>query len=218
MKRFFYSFFLFLCISAPMAAQDSPTTLFGSLDNVRITGFGGPIVGFGVLDGTATVFSGGGGAVMFNNFFFGGYGSNMVVPSVNRSINGIDYRLRTQHGGLWTGYDIQAHRLIHFTTSVKFGWGRLRFYTPGASFFNDGHSALDERFVMITPEVGVEVNITRFMKVAFTGGYNTAFYNAISADDGSPINLNGQYGTITFKFGWFGKRGPLRELQDIIRN
>lgn len=218
MKRFFYIFLFVTCLSEVIVAQNKPATLFGNLDNVKITGFGGPIVGFGVLDGSATVFSGGGGAVMLNNFFFGGYGANMVVPSVNRQINGLDYRLRMQHGGLWTGYDIQANRLIHLTTSVKIGWGRVRLYQPGTSFFNDDISTLSERFVMLTPELGVEVNITRFMKIAFTGGYNAGFYNAIQEDNGSTINLNGQYGAITFKFGWFGSKGPIREIRDAIKD
>ncbi|OJJ16121.1 hypothetical protein BKI52_35735 [marine bacterium AO1-C] len=218
MKRFFYSFLLIICFGASSMAQDAPTTLFGNLNNVKITGFGGPIVGFGVLDGTATVFSGGGGAVMFNNFFFGGYGSRVAISNVSRTINGIDYRLKTQYGGIWTGYDIQANRLIHFTSSVKLGWGRLRFYEEGRSFFDNALSNFHEQFFMITPELGVEINITRFMKIALTGGYNAAFYNAVQTDNGSSINLNGQYGSITFKFGWFGKKGPIREIKDMIKN
>lgn len=218
MKHFFYSFLLMVGLSTSIIAQNAPATLFGNLNQVKITGFGGPIVGFGMLDGTATVFSGGGGAVMFNDFFFGGYGAKVAIPNVTRQIGQVDYRLRTQQGGLWAGYDIQAHRLIHFTSSVKIGWGRLRFYQQERSFFDNALSNFHEDFLMITPELGVEVNITRFMKVAFTGGYNAAFHNAVQEDNGSKINLNGQYGSITFKFGWFGKKGPIQEIRDMIKD
>lgn len=218
MKQFILSVFFSVCLVGIVQAQDAPATLFGNLGNVKISGFGGPTVSVGVLDGTAAVFNGGGGAVMLNNFFFGGYGSNMSVPNVTRRIEGEDLRVKMQHGGLWAGYDIQAHKLVHFTTSFKLGWGSVRFYRPGTSFSDDAQSIRSERFMMMTPEVGVEVNITKFMKVALTGGYRVGVYSAITEDNGSNINLNGQYASLTFKFGWFGKKGPLKEIKDAIRN
>ena len=123
-----------------------------------------------------------------------------------------------QHGGLWAGYDIQAHKLVHLTTSFKIGWGNVRLYRSNTSFYDEAQSVRNERFMMMTPEVGVEVNITRFMKIALNGGYQLGVYDGIEEDNGSKINLSGQYASLTFKFGWFGKKGPLKKIKDAIKN
>ena len=95
MKQFILSTFFSLCLVGLVQAQDSPATLFGNLSNIKISGFGGPVVGVGVLDGSATMLNGGGGAVMLNNFFFGGYGISTTMPNVTRRIGGEDLRVRT---------------------------------------------------------------------------------------------------------------------------
>lgn len=217
MKRFLISILCSLWFAGIPLAQNQPVTLFGNMGGVKISGFGGPSIGVGVVDGTATMFNGGGGAIMFNNFFFGGYGTSNSIPNVTRQIGGKEARLRMQHGGIWTGYDIQAHRMVHFTTNVQIGWGNIRLYRSYSSFFDDAQSIVHERFATISPELGIEVNITRFLKIALTGGYRVAFYKEIQQDNGSNINLDGQYGSLTFKFGWFGKTGPLKAIKGALK-
>lgn len=217
MKQLILSLFVSFSLLSVAQAQDAPATLFGGTGNVKISGFGGPTVSVGVVDGTVAVFNGGGGGVMFNNFFFGGYGSNMSFSTVTRSIGGEDLRLRMRHGGLWFGYDARAHKLIHLTSSLKLGWGNLQFYRSQSSFYNDSQSVRQDRLFMLTPEIGLEVNITKFMKIALTGGYRWGVVNAIQEDNGSEVSLNGQYAAITFKFGWFGKNGPVKEIRNIMK-
>lgn len=216
-------FILILCLSVGLlsiaqAQNDTPATLFGGTGNVKVSGFGGPTISVGVVDGSVAVFNGGGGGVMLNNFFFGGYGSNMSFSTVTRTIDNEQLRLRMSHGGLWLGYDAQAHKLLHLTSSLKLGWGNLQFYRSHSNFYNDSQSVKQEQFFMLTPEVGVEVNITKFMKIALTGGYRVGIANAITEDSGSVINLNGQYAALTFKFGWFGKNGPIKEIRNMIKD
>ncbi|WP_299457747.1 hypothetical protein [uncultured Microscilla sp.] len=218
MKQFILTMFLSLSIASLSQGQDNPTTLFGGSGNMKISGFGGPTVSLGVIDGSIAMFNGGGGAIMFNNFFFGGYGSNMSFSTVTRSVGGENLRLRMRQGGLWFGYDAQAHKLVHLTSSLKMGWGHLRFYRSTTSFYDDTQSVLREHFFMLTPEAGIEVNITKFMKIALTGGYRIGFSNTIKEDDNSRINLNGQYMALTFKFGWFGKSGPITEIKKLIKD
>ncbi|OJJ22211.1 hypothetical protein BKI52_09235 [marine bacterium AO1-C] len=209
MKKLLFSVCILFSVFTAGQTQNEPATLFGNIKQVNIRGFGGPMVALTTLDGAATLSIGGGGAVLINNFFIGGYGLSTVSSNVQRRVSGEDLYLKTSQGGFWLGYDFTPSSLIHFTTSTRLGWGRLRLYREinSLTFPNDNEdrSVFTEGFGVITPELGIEVNLTRFMKVAFTGGYQIAFSNNFKTDAVSAIDLNGALGAITFKFGWFGR-------------
>lgn len=210
MKKITLSLLIALCTFIAGQAQNEPTTLFGKGNKVRVSGFGGPSVGLSMLDGTLTMTLGGGGGVMLNNFFIGGYGSTTTTPNVKRTVRGENLRLKLTHGGIWTGYDIMTNKVVHLTTSLKIGWGYLRLYRDNSTFlfpdYEEDRSAISELVGTVTPELGVEINMTHFFKLAITGGYQIGYYNNIKTDEGNNINLSGAYGAIAFKFGLFGKR------------
>jgi len=55
----------------------------------------------------------------------------------------------------------------------------------------------------LTPEAGVEVNVTNFFKLGLTGGYR--WVNGINQLPGLENNdFSSPVGTITFRFGGFG--------------
>lgn len=161
--------------------------------------FGAPIYEFTVKDGIQGGVGGGGGLV-FRNFFLGAYG----VASLNglEDILEIDdlNKLDLSHGGLWLGYTPFSYSVIHPYSSVRAGWGvlDLDFDDPDLEFDD-----LDQVYV-ITPELGIEINITKWFRVAGTAGYR----HIAGVNDNTPTtvtdSLNGFIGGVTLRFGWFG--------------
>ena len=180
---------LFCLASLQLVAQEE--TLFGDLSVVGA--FGGPLIEIGSINGEVVADVGGGGALILNNVFFGGYGLGTDFASAR--IDQIDYDIRFSHGGLWFGVTQNEHKLTHFYSSLRVGWGRARLQRDGETEFRD-------RLFVLTPEVGVEFNITSFFKVGLTGGYR--WVNGINK---LPTLENGDFsspiGTITFRFGGF---------------
>lgn len=190
-----------LLACAPLQAQHE--TLFG--DFSTFGAFGGPILEFSSINGQMTADVGGGGALILDGFFIGGYGMGTEFPSITleREIDGqlmdIDYNIRLGQGGLWLGYVHNAPKLIHVFSSLKIGWGK-------AELKHDEFGLPSDRIFALTPELGVEVNISSFFKLGFTAGYRLV--NGINRlptlgndDFSSPV------GTLTFRFGGFGEYG-----------
>lgn len=208
MKKITLSVWMVLLAICTIQAQDRPATLFGN-SQIKISGFGGPSISVSMLDGAGTLNMGGGGGVILGNFFIGGYGTSTVTPNVRRMVNNESLRLKLTQGGIWTGYAFSPSKLLHLTTSLKAGLGSLRLFRSNNSFvfnnyYDDDRSVRSELVGTLLPELGVELNLTHFFRIAFTGGYQMGFYdNAITTDTGNKINLNGGVGAITFKFGWF---------------
>ena len=103
------------------------------------------------------------------------------------------------HGGLWLGATPGSYNVIHPYVSVKAGWGvlELDFDDPNQRFDD-----LDQVFVL-TPEVGMEFNLTRWMRLS--GGLGYRYVSGIN--DANPIepgDLRGLTANLTLRFGWFG--------------
>ncbi|MCB0651437.1 MAG: hypothetical protein KDC85_09205 [Saprospiraceae bacterium] len=172
-------------------------TLF---NHVKVRGaFGGPIIESGFKNSLGNSVGGGGGLV-FNNMFIGGYGMGSV--DFEKLINDELEVLDIGHGGLWIGGSLPTYKMLHFYGSTRIGWGAVNVQFDNVHHYND----LDKIFVL-TPEIGLEMNITHWFRIAASAGYRwvdgtneTLGYN----DD----DFSGYIGALTFRFGWFGwKRG-----------
>ncbi len=180
---------MFALLSIQVSAQQE--TLFDDFDIMGA--FGGPILEIGSLSGEIGADVGGGGALIVNNFFLGGYGMGTDYPET--SINGRDYNVRFKHGGFWLGYTYREYKLAHLYSSVKIGWGKAQLRRNGETDFTDRH------FTM-TPELGIEFNLTDWFKLSFAGGYR--WVNGISVlPDLDNTDFSSPVGIITFRFGGF---------------
>jgi len=178
-----------------VSAQEE--TLF---DNARVVGaFGGPFVEYGEILEEGGVMVGGGGALQFQRFFFGGYGIGTNFPQT--LIDDDYYTVNLGHGGFWLGYTIPSHKLFHVYASAKTGWGRIRFKEDRSD--KDSDAIYSDRIFAFTPELGVEVNVTDFFRVALTGGYHLVTDVDNLPAEYSDDDFSGFMGGLTFRFGSF---------------
>ena len=184
----------FLLLSTSGFAQE---TLFGRQHGTRVSGFGAPIVEISEINGQVGTSVGIGGGLMLDNFFIGIYGLGSLhglAPNIDQD-QPIDVFLT--HGGIWTGFDIAPNQAVHITTQLRTGWG--------VALFNIEEDLsdyeLDDQVWVVTPEIGVEINMTHFFKIALTGGYR--WVHDIDAPGYSSEDFASPVGSIALKFGSF---------------
>lgn len=129
--------------------------------------FGGPYLTVSSLDNNAAVMLGGVTGVRLKNWSLGVYGQWMV-SGIRRNVEGKEnLKLNFGHGGLWVGYDHQPDKHIHFVSNLQIGWGRARFRDTQAKEI----AFQDQNLLVLTPEIGVEINVIDFMSLRISGGY-----------------------------------------------
>ncbi|MEM9885275.1 MAG: hypothetical protein AAF849_05225 [Bacteroidota bacterium] len=196
MKHLMVSFVLLLTVSSLSAQRDR--TLFSG--NNRTGFFGAPI--FEYYDfgegGDFEVASGGGGALILGDFFIGGYGLGDInlIEIIEEERANIDLG----HAGLWFGATPFQQSALHPYLSVRAGWGAADIE------IDDNNFSYNDRFFIISPEVGLEVNVFRWFRIAATAGYQ--WYNGLddTAQFGNEIDLNNLRAGLTLRFGAFGRK------------
>jgi hypothetical protein len=184
-------------ISETRPAHKKQQTLF---NNARVRGgFGGPIFSWSSSANNKTGYgAGGGGGVILDQFFIGafGMGETLDAPQIGKP------QLALGYGGLWMGYCIPSHKILHLYTSVKLAGGGV-----GTTNFRDDWEIEDDlhdiTFVAI-PEAGIELNIARWMRVSGSVGYRFVEgfegYGTYGKKD-----LNAPVYNLSIRFGFFGK-------------
>ncbi len=188
--------FLAVLLTATIGLQAQHETLF---NQARVVGaFGGPITEYGLSNNLGTSV-GGGGALVINSFFIGGYGMASVDFDQLYEEGDIDV-LDIGHGGFWLGGTFQPHSLVHMYGSARLGWGAINIDLNG----NTPYRELDKIFVA-TPEIGLELNVTRWFRLAGTVGYR--YVAGVNEDRGlTGDDFSGAIAGVTLRFGWFGRR------------
>ena len=169
-------------------------TLF---NRARVVGaFGAPITEFSQFKGDYIVSTGGGGGLIIDDFFIGGYGMGTV--DINEFIeDNEEIEMEMAHGGFWLGYTNRSYKLVHIFASTKLGWGGI-----DIEIDDQGYRTNDNIFV-VTPELGIELNVFRWFKIAGTVGYRSVSgVNSITGQ--SNKDFSGLAGTLTFRLGGFG--------------
>ncbi len=172
-------------------------TIFG--DARVVGGFGSPIFEFGLGNDLSTS-SGGGGGVVIGNAFLGGYG--MASVNLEDLLNDNDIKeLEIGHGGFWLGYTYKPYRLVHLYSTAKIGWGAVNIRVDNG--FDPFDEDTDQIFVL-TPELGLEVNIFKWFRVAGAAGYRW-----VNGTNGKGMyedeDFSGTVASLTLRFGWFGR-------------
>ena len=196
MKRIFL-----LVITAMLAfqAQAQDRTLLGP--SSRIGFFVSPYLEFGPLNQPWEASIGGGAGLVLGNGFIGVYGAAGADYEQLLQENEFD-RIDLAHGGLWLGYNPKQHWLFHPYTTVRVGPGVVNIETNGWNDYVDN-------VVVISPELGVEMNLTKFLRLAGTAGYR--WVDGVSTPGLKDNDFTGWTGTVTLRLGYFGRDRRVRD-------
>ncbi len=169
-------------------------------------GFGGPTFSYSKVKGHEGYGAGGGGGVVFDNLFLGAYGSGELFDI--QRVNASDYTLALGHGGLWVGYAFPTRSAIHLYASAKIGGGGVAI-SEQSKWWNDPDrlefEEFDEAVFVALPEVGVELNLFHWMRVAGTIGYR--YVDGFRGTPGlGQQDLSAPVYGLSVRFGWFGHR------------
>lgn len=204
MKRIVGILALGMLLSGSLFGQTE--TLFG---HARVVGgFGAPIIEWGLNNDLSTSV-GGGGAIVIDEFFIGGYGIGSIDFEQLLDDGTVD-RLELGHGGFWLGYAIGSFNVLHLHLGGRIGWGAVN---VDLTDNNIRYSDLDRVFVM-TPEAGLELNVTKWFRLSGGIGYRWVQgidENNIALEQDA---LDGLVATLGVKFGWFGNRYNRRNRHD----
>lgn len=195
MKRSLIS--LILLVGSITVGLSQQETLFSR--SRIVGGFGGPIVEFGQIKGQSATSVGGGGGIVIDNVFIGAYGVGSI-EDFRYQFDDERFEMDLAHGGLWLGYSPYTYRVVHPYASARIGWGFADIKNNPFEFREDG-----DAIYVITPEVGVELNVTRFFRIAGSVGYR--FVGDVDQlDNYRNKDFSSLTGQLTFRIGWFGNK------------
>ena len=226
--KYYYKFSLIMILLVSVlnaSSQNEPKYLFEK-SKLTVSAFGAPYAEFSMLNDQFAFTGGGGAALIFNNsFFIGGYGAGLVTHHYRNDMDTsvLKYlsmsmtatpRISFRHGGVWLGYAYKANSLVHAAISAKIGWGNISIFDPNTDPNYEGNKAQD-RVMVITPQVELELNLTPWLRLNIGAGYRVIagidkayrykdskaeikYYN--SKDFNSPV------GTISLFIGGFTKK------------
>lgn len=185
-----------LFYSTAIFSQDTEyKTIFGAKKN-DFTGSGGFDMAVYSLGGSAGLGTGGSGGIILNKqVILGGYGESISIEK-KYEINQYDYSyISMTHGGLWFGYIYKGDFPVHPSAGTRIGWGSV---TLDDKFQN----SFDDPIFVLIPSLELELNVTRFLRISFSGLYQFTF-GINMFDDLNNKDFSGPGGRISFKFGWF---------------
>ena len=174
-------------------AQSSATTeearYLINLSETKLSGFGNTHSEATLVGNRIAYVSGASGAFLFNYTFYAGIYSlglesrhlfEDIYPATHHPDNNvlqpthINNRLQFNHGGLMLGYIHNPNKLWHINTNIKFGRGKIALMDKNFNFLDFEQHHRDWVGV-ITPEVDIEVNLTRWCKLGFSFGYRWVY-------------------------------------------
>lgn len=191
---------LMVAATVPSLAYAQDEYLFGSGPR-DIGGFGGPIYRVTQLAGETMAIGGGGGAMLINRrFAIGGMGVGGTT-NVDAIIGGSPVRgeMDFGYGGLTLEVITRPSKLVHATYGLLIGGGGISIWPDDLRPRNPTDST--EVFGVTEPQLGIELNVAKWMRIGVTGSYRFVFGAEVPklVDD----NLSGASGSLVFRFGKF---------------
>lgn len=187
---------LWLCATAAFAAEQ--TLITGELEH---GGYGSPVIRFTTINNDFAVMVGGQGGWIINHKLVlgvGGYGlvtdHDMLSPDYKNKKLGMGY------GGFFLGYVDNSDRIAHPACQILIGAGSIEERDQdGDDSWDDPNN--NDAFFVVEPQMGLEVNLTYFMRMELSMGYR--WVNGVERFGYTDSDIGGPSGSLTIKFGRF---------------
>jgi hypothetical protein len=184
--------------------DDDPQTLFGPDSFLRHSGwYVAPSFGMTGALGHVGYLTGLRGAWVMNRTFAIGLAANGFGGNVLHSdslATDVDRRMAGGYGGVLLQYNVAPDRLVHGFVDSTIGGGAACYDTDDANRSESCPSAA--AFFVFEPSANVEVNVTKFMRVAVGGGYRLALSDTMNKGLASS-DLSGFLARANLEFGEF---------------
>ena len=107
--------------------------------------------------------------------------------------------LTVAHGGAWVGYTYRTQDILHLYSSIRFGAGKAILHHPAA---DQEIGSIDDHITHIQPEIGIEMNLTNFLRIG--GSLSYSFYDSLGKiPDYTNESLSGFRTMIGLRIGRF---------------
>lgn len=203
MKKIILFAIIGLVVLPSVRAQDDEEfkTIFQKKEDkrVRVTGFGGPMMAFTAIEKDFAHMMGGGGAILVGNTFFGGYGMGKTNKTAYK--HNEEYNLGFGHGGLWGGYIFGAYSPVHLVLSAQVGWGNISLKPDIPDI--DVESISSESIFVLTPNIELEMNFSRFLRLGIGGSISYVTGAGITRTSYTTNDFLKPALTLSLKFGYF---------------
>lgn len=162
-------------------------------------GYGAPEIKATTLAGDGVVLAGGeAGWILAHSLVLGAGGyttlTNVVAPASLQAPTG-DARLGLGYGGIRAAAIFADESRLHGVFGVLVG--------GGSAWSENGHASIHrlDGFLVIEPELNLELNVTHFLRVALGGGYRFAANGDVAGF--SPSRLGGPVALMAVRLGEF---------------
>ena len=164
------------------------------------------------LNSNISTFAGGGGGLLFDHrLLVGAYGMGLT-SQVQRAFpyNGQEWEARFNfgHGGLWLQYGLMSSKAAHPAIGLQLGWGTIAWNFHGDDEYENGNQPYfgptdkTDQVLVITPTVGMQLNITRWFRPDVVLGYRIV--DGSDLEGTSSSDLDGLFLGINLMFGGLG--------------
>lgn len=212
MKRTTITLCMLLLVTCALAQQETEMkTLFGNSGIRSNGGYGALTTGYSNIDGRDAILMGARGAWLINHKLgIGLAGTGFLTSSKEDALLNDRYQLAGGYGGLFLEFIVNPNSPVHVSFPLTIGAGGIAYVRKDYSF-NSDFEALEhdsEGFFMVEPGIELELNLLKFMRVAFGASYRYTSdvkleYTSTNAAIVGTDALRGFSGGITLKFGKF---------------
>jgi hypothetical protein len=167
-------------------------------------GYGAPEVRMSAVSGEAAALMGvQGGWILAHSLTLGiaGYGLASWVDAPREAQAGVsDARVNLAYGGMRVGFVFAPERLLHVTTAILVGGGVTALVEDPADG-SDSTIVRSHTLFALEPEIGLEMNVTTFLRVCASTSYRYLSDSGIAGLSAS--KLSAPAAGLAMKFGSF---------------
>lgn len=203
---------MLLLVTCAFAQQETEMkTVFGN-SGIRSNGaYGALTTGYSNIDGRDAILMGARGAWLINHRLgIGLAGTGFLTSSKDDALLNDRYQLAGGYGGLFLEFIVNPNSPVHVSFPLTIGGGGIAYVRKDYSY-NSDFDALEhdsEAFFMVEPGIELELNLVKFMRIAFGASYRYTSdvkleYTNNNASIVGTDALRGFSGGITLKFGKF---------------
>jgi len=151
----------------PLPEKSSPSDVEYFFDIGKLSMFAGPYTRLRFINNTMVTGMGGGGIFCWNHRYYI-YGQ---MTSYNADVpKNTDKKMELANYGATVGYIFSPQKKIHFSTGIQFANNNILFRESNGLKHNQ-----EITFFSLAPEVNIEANILKYLRIYFGAGWHFAF-------------------------------------------